>query len=118
MEAADGQGIRVEARVTPDKPHEMEYHGFGVEKQLTVNDMKVSVSFIVDGKEAWTWSTIQGAPMFLQIKKGDSLDQVIAAEQGKAWQALGSVELPKMLPAPRDVPEFGTSPLIPGTGKK
>ncbi|MGN6367674.1 MAG: hypothetical protein ACTHN5_05390 [Phycisphaerae bacterium] len=118
MEVADGQKIRLEARMTPDKPHEMTYQGFGVSERMTVNDMKGTVSFRVDGKEAWSWSAIQPPPGFLQVKKGDSVQQVVAAEQAKAWRILSGVELPRRVPAPREEVGFGTSPLIPGTTKR
>jgi hypothetical protein len=117
MTTAEGQGVRLEVRVAADKAHEMEYQqmGGGFERtRMTVNDMKVTASFMVEGKEAWTWSAIQAAPVSMPMKKGQSVGEAIAEEQAKAWRMALGVELPKMLPAVREKLEFGSSPLVPG----
>jgi len=119
MEVAEGQGVRVTARVEGDKSHEMSYQKMGSFEttKMSVQDQKVSVVVTMEGKEAWVWSTIVAAPMMVSMKAGETVEQAIAEQQGKAWRALEGVELPKMLAAPRETVGFGSSALVEVAGK-
>ena len=120
MTVEAGQPIVVQARVSADKSHEMVYEKTMTFEKTTVsvNDMKGTVSILVDGMEAWGMSAMRPAPTHLDMKQGESVEQAIAEEQAKSWQMLTGVELPRMVPAPRENAEFGSSPLVPGVGKR
>lgn len=96
----------------PGEETEVRYHGFGLGfspfKTHKVREYISKLSFIYQGK--LTWQT-QGSsvPGFIQLKEGETIDQVLRRSERPNYAVFQNVELPKMLMKPTGADGLGSS---------
>jgi hypothetical protein len=87
------------------------FRGFGVSpwQEYTVRDYVTSIAFVYQGKTAWQ-SSASSIPYSIQLKQGETIDQVLRRSEKFNYDFFQSVELPKSLIKPTDSPGgFGTT---------
>lgn len=116
LKVVDQSPIHVIAASRTGKTHEVSYTFFGRRdpEKISVVDEILSITFVVDGKEAWSATTTAGAPTMISLKQDETLEQVIARQRSNNWRFFTSTSLPKNIPAAREPAALGTSSLEPG----
>lgn len=80
---------------------------YGRERGVTVQDVKMSVTYEVDGKVLWEFDIVPGAPLLLSVHAGESLDAAVRRSQMGKWSQVQNLRLPEYVAELRDPPGFG-----------
>jgi hypothetical protein len=89
---------------------DVSYHGFGVSpwKSYKVREYVSKLSFVYQGKPSWqTQGT--NVPGFIQLKEGETIEQVLRRSERPNYSFFEHVELPKMLIKPEKAEGLGSS---------
>jgi hypothetical protein len=102
--------IDLVATAEAGEEREISYHGFGISPWKThkVREYISKLTFNYQGK--LTWQT-QGSsvPGFIQLKEGETIDQVLRRSERPNYSVFQNVELPKMLMKPTGADGLGSS---------
>ena len=102
--------IDLVATAEPGEERDISYHGFGISpfKTYKVRDYISKLTFNYQGKVCWQ---TQGSsvPGFIQLKEGETIEQVLRRSERPNYTMFQNVELPKMLMKPTMGDGLGTS---------
>jgi hypothetical protein len=80
---------------------------YGRERDATVHDVKMSITYEVAGKVLWEFDIVPGAPLLLSVHAGESLDAAVHRDQMGKWSEVQNLRLPEYVAELRDPPGFG-----------
>lgn len=82
---ADGAAAKVAASIRAGEAQEMNYRSFGIrggEEKFSVNTRHYDLSLAVGADELWKSSGYQAPPAMVQLKEGESIQEVVSREMG------------------------------------
>lgn len=102
--------IDLVATAEAGEEEEVSYHGFGLSpfKRYKVRAYISKLTFNYQGKVCWQTSG-SSVPGFIQLKDGESIEQVLRRSERPNYSVFQNVELPKMLMKPSGGEGLGTS---------
>jgi hypothetical protein len=101
MKVGPGGSIELVGGTETGKDREISYHGFGVNpwQRHTVREYLTTLKFIYQGTPVWQTST-SSVPFAIQLKEGETINQVLRASEKPNYKLFETVELPKLLAKP------------------
>jgi hypothetical protein len=95
----------------------MSYRAFGrplgEAEKVTITEQISRLKILEQGKPIWEQVVAGGAPAFLQIKEGQSLQEALAPYQKPNLQYFSEVNLPQYVARPAEDGAYGFSKLTP-----
>jgi hypothetical protein len=117
MTIGQGGALVLQATTETGKSREMSYRAFGrlrgEAEKVTVTDQISRLRILEQGKPIWEQVVAGGAPAFLQIKEGQSLQEALAPYQKPNLQYFSEVNLPQYVARPAEDGAYGFSKLTP-----
>jgi hypothetical protein len=112
----DAAPIRIVATTETGKPYEVQYTPIGVSNRapqkvnITPQVTRLKIEF--EGKTAWeTTTTVRPGIGVVQLKEGQTIEQVIAEQSKPDLLFFSRVQIPRYLQKPSDKPWLGDSEL-------
>ncbi len=117
MSVASNSRLVLQASTETGKSQQISYRsigpgGPGVET-ANVTEQISKLRFIENGKVVWEAVSVSGAPYFLTIKQGETLQQALAPYQKPNIQFFSSVKIPQYVARPSEAGAYGASSLTP-----
>ena len=110
---ADNAAVKLVARTERGKTQEQEYRGRGMRHferdKVNVTEKITRIYFEADGKVAWESRVSSGAPMFVTVEAGQTVNDAVQAASQFDLGFLEAVRVPAYVPAPAEVPGLGQS---------
>jgi hypothetical protein len=102
--------IDLVATAEAGEERDVSYHGFGISpfKSYKVRDYISKLTFNYQGKVCWQTAG-SSVPGFIQLKEGETIEQVLRRSERPNYSVFQNVELPKMLMKPTGTDGLGTS---------
>jgi hypothetical protein len=102
--------IDLVATAEAGEERDVSYSGFGFSpfKTYKVRDYVSKLTFNYQGKVCWQTSG-SSVPGFIQLKEGETIEQVLRRSERPSYAVFQNVELPKMLMKPTGADGLGTS---------
>lgn len=102
--------IELVATTEAGEEQDVSYHGFGISpfKTYKVRNYLSKLSFNYQGKVCWQTSG-SSVPGFIQLKEGETIEQVLRRSERPNYAVFQNVELPKMLMKPTGTDGLGAS---------
>ncbi|MBS0262015.1 MAG: hypothetical protein JSS02_08655 [Planctomycetes bacterium] len=115
INVGNGAQVTLQATTEQGKTQEISYRSFGRlgNEKANVTEYISRLKIVENGKVLWETSITSGAPHFLQMKDGESLQQALAPYQKPNIQFFSSVKLPQYLARPTEGGAYGASNLTP-----
>ncbi|MGA2497274.1 MAG: hypothetical protein ABSH20_06010 [Tepidisphaeraceae bacterium] len=109
---ADGQAIQIIATKTPGENKTVEYRMFGGGRQpVNYTVQQYAVKVMAADMVAWQATSVSGAPPMVMLNQGETAQDHVNKNMGKADQFFLRVKIPKLIAQPSRNPGFGESPL-------
>ena len=117
MTVANNSPLVLQANTETGKNQEISYRSFGrggrnVEK-VNVTEQISRVKLLENGKVLWEAVSVGGAPHFLTMKEGETLQQALAQYQRPNVQFFSQVKVPQYVARPSEAGAYGMSNLTP-----
>jgi hypothetical protein len=102
--------IELVASAEAGKEQEVSYHGFGISpfRSYKVREYFSKLAFVYQGKVTWQTAG-NNVPGFIQLKEGETIEQVLRRSERPNYAFYRHVELPKMLMKPMGEGGLGSS---------
>jgi hypothetical protein len=117
MKVNNGGALVLQASTETGKSQEISYRSFGRggrnSETAKVTEQISRVRLIENGKVLWEAVSVSGAPHFLQMKEGETLDQALAKYQQPNLQFFSTVKVPQYVARPSEAGAYGASNLTP-----
>ena len=117
MTVGNGGPLVLQATTSTGESREMSFRAIGPssrkDETATVTEQISTVAILENGKTIWQTGTGGRLPLFLEVRRGETIQQAIARHQAPDFAYFGQVDLPRFLARPVDVRPFGFSRLTP-----
>jgi hypothetical protein len=117
MRVVDGSKLVLQASTETGKSQQISYRSFGPGgrgvETANVTEQISKLKFVENGKVIWEAVSVSGAPHFLRMKQGESLQQALAPYQKPNVQFFASVKIPQYVARPSEAGAYGASNLTP-----
>jgi hypothetical protein len=112
MKVGPGGSIELVAATEAGKEQKISYRGFGVSpwQQYTVREYLTTLKFVHQGQTAWQTGS-SSIPHMIQLKEGETIDQVLRRSEKPTYGLFEKVELPKLLAKPSESRGLGMTRL-------
>jgi WD40 repeat protein len=114
MTVVPGSPIVLQASTEAGQTKQMQYRTFGAGRSVQtaqVTEQIARVKFIENSKVVWEAVTTTGAPFFLRMKAGESLQSALAPHQKPNIEFFSHVKLPQYVARPAENGAYGASQL-------
>lgn len=114
MSVASGGRLVLQATTETGKTEQVSYRSFGRafgNETASVTQQISRLKFVEDGKVVWEGVAASGAPGFLQMKEGQSLQDALAPYQKPNLKYFADVKLPEYIARPNEAGAYGASRL-------
>ena len=103
----------LQANTETGKSQDITYRKFGLRGNETarVTEQIARLKFVENGKVLWETVSVGGAPMMLQMKQGQTLQDALAPYQKPNTQFFSTVKLPQYVARPGEAVAYGASSL-------
>ncbi|MBI3860393.1 MAG: hypothetical protein HY290_00705 [Planctomycetia bacterium] len=115
MTVANGAKLVLQATTETGKSQDITYRKFGLGGNETakITEQICKLKFIENGKVVWESVSVNGAPMMLHLKEGQTVQDALNQYQKPNLQFFSSVKLPQYVARPGDAIAYGASSLTP-----
>ena len=106
--------VLLEASSEPGESRKVTYRGFGSgEETITATPQICRLKITESGRTLWEASHVRDVPTFLSLKKGQTAQQAVAAQQKPDFSFFSRVQVPKYVTRPNEKGAYGESVLTP-----
>ncbi len=117
MTVGQGTALVVQATTETGKNREMSYRAFGrplgEAEKVTITEQISRLKILEQGKPIWEGALYGGGPAFLEIKKGQTLQEALAPYQKPNLKYFSQVNLPQYVARPAEAGAYGFSRYTP-----
>jgi hypothetical protein len=114
LEVRDGQSLKLIAATRTGETHSVSYHMTGAERAtVSVTDRVSSLEFQSAGQTAWKAEQVAGAPYFVRLAPGQSLQQYVSENTKPNLEFFSTARIPTHVarPLPEGQRAYGRSML-------
>ncbi len=117
MTVGQGTALVLQATTETGKSREMSYRAFGrplgEAEKVTITEQISRLKILEQGKPIWEGALYGGGPAFLEIKKGQTLQEALAPYQKPNLKYFSQVNLPQYVARPAEAGAYGFSRYTP-----
>ncbi len=102
LKVTDGQPLLLTATTGPGESHSVTYHGGlgGGQATVSVADQVATLRFVHQNQTVWKAEKVSGAPYFLTLEAGESIQQVVTEKTKPDLAFFTTVRIPTHLAKP------------------
>ena len=117
MTVGQGAALVLQATTETGKSREMSYRAFGrplgEAEKVTITEQISRLKILEQGKPVWEGALFGGGPAFLEIKKGQTIQDALAPYQKPNLKYFSSVNLPRYVARTAEAGAYGFSRYTP-----